>query len=234
MDDIKTGNLDACVRCKRNPGQGTHIFYGSSCPEHMSDGSHVNILWIMRDPGPEVKNTHRLCVVHNLQDPTSRNALQLLKYLGIGESISKENLRTISAEEYYSRLKLFERERLRSIYATNSVLHGDGDMKTLRQAASQCFIVLKQVIEYLKPKVILAFGDYAADALWRIKDNQSAPRPIYTLWDSKPRTIHSVPSFFLFHHSKQGLANAKGKFNVDIQNVWETTANSIRKILNWT
>ncbi len=231
--DVAAGSLAACQACPRNPRRGRQIFYGYSCPEHQSDGTRVDVMWIMRDPGREVASTGRLCVVHNLGDPTSRHALQLLRYLGIGGRFDETELRTISADAWFQGLEPHEIERLRGIYATNAVMHGATDGRALNRAAGHCYNVLGQLIEYLRPRVLLAFGDYAADSLWRIAHQRKATRPLYHLWDGNARFIHSLPAFFLFHHSPRGLANA-AKYRLNTRHIWKVTARAIRQQLGWT
>jgi hypothetical protein len=187
----------------------------------------------MTDPGPEVKRTKRLCVVHNLKDPTSRNGLRFLRKLGVGQSIPESELKDIlkrsnPGRKWFTRLSQPERDRLKSIYPTNAVLHG-GE-KNLSTAAVSCSPIIRQLISDLSPKVILAFGQQATSTLFRIE--HQAPIPVHMLWDGKPQKFLGRDTFFLFHHSDRGLANAS-KY-VDVEEIWTKAGIRVQEILGWT
>jgi hypothetical protein len=54
---------------------------------------------------------------------------------------------------------------------------------------------------------------------------------VHSLWDGEPRVFLGIDTFFLFHHSPLGLANAK-KY-VDIEKTWTNTANRLKEIVGW-
>ena len=231
---LKYGKLAACHDCVRRPVKGQEPWFGLSCKEHHSDGRNADIVWVMTDPGPEVKDTKRLCIVHNLRDPTSRNALRFLRKLGVGQSIPESELKNIlkrsnPGRKWFTRLSQPERDRLKRIYPTNAVLHGD-NARNLSTAAVSCSPIIQQLISDLSPKVILAFGQQAACTLFRIEDKTT--HPIHKLWDGEPHRFLGRDTFFLFHHSQRGLANAS-KY-VDVEDVWTKAGIRAQEILGWT
>lgn len=226
----RAGTLDMCEACTRRPGTGHELAFGLSCREHLSAGPGTQLLWIMRDPGREVGRTGRLCMVHNIADPTSRNALRVLQELGIGKSQPREQLGTVDGVTWLGSLSAVERSRLGSIFATNAVLHGPGSSSSLASALTNCASVLELQVRLLRPRALHAFGSEAATALFRIAGK---PRPaLPTLWDARPREIAGVPAFFLLHHSPLGVANAKG-WGLDPEAIWTRTGAAVRRTLGW-
>jgi hypothetical protein len=221
---LARGELPDCAGCPRNPQTSSSAFFGFSCSEHLSAGSAVELMWLMADPGKEVRTTGRLCMVHNIADPTSRNALRVLRHLGIGGGID-------APSGWYGHLAAVDRERLHKIFAGNAVMHGGVDA-TLSEAADHCQGVVEQMIRATRPRVILAFGAQATRCLWQIEHGSPLHGRIDSLWDGRPRRIMGIPSYFLLHHSPRGVANAVG-WGHDPERLWLKTGNAIRLDLGW-
>ncbi len=217
LQQMKYGVFSYCGGCPRKPQAGQEPWFGTSCREHHSDGTNVDIAWMMADPGSEVRETKTLCVVHNLRDSTSRNALRFLRKLGIGSTIPEAEVRRIfrssnPGDQWFNQLTQPEQDKLRRIYPTNAVLHGSR-ANNLSAAGRSCCPVIRRLISELSPKVLIAFGGQAAKTIFLIErevgHEKSNPALVHSLWDGEPRQLLGTDVFFLFHHSQLGLANAR-------------------------
>lgn len=235
IDEAREGRLAACARCPRRPASRGLPLFGLSCPEHLSDGQAVAVLWLMEQPGPEVASTQRTCMIHNLRDETSRNALAVLRELGIGRAEWRlgESPRVVTG--WYEALDGESRRRLRGIFTANAVFHGDAPQRreaTFPVAQSTCLAPLRELIALTRPRCIVAFGKASAASLSLIESGAQLSEPYRALLDGRPRLTSGVPTFFAFHHSRQGLLNPP-RWRIEPNDFWARMGAQIRATVGW-
>lgn len=158
LEGAKQGDLATCQQCPWNPTTAPEKpAFGISCRDHGSDydssDSAISVQ-VAQDPGgTSPERTELLCFVHNT-DGTARNARALWK-AGVARQWDDWD----SDKDQY----------IQTHYWTNAIMHGFPQASRLRkqeaQAREQCLRVLREQIQVLSPKVIIALGKKAADSL---------------------------------------------------------------------
>jgi len=165
LEKARLGTHRGCKNCPWNPKVVGPIAFGMSCTEHGVDWStdvKAVSMQIVQDPaGTTPGKTGRLCFVHNsrnLTDKTAQHAYALWNAtvsFDISDSIDPH---------------------IKNHYWTNALLHGADKEKQkelrksgpLESARKCCAQLLREQIDLLTPKVILANGEYAAKSLFDI------------------------------------------------------------------
>ncbi len=157
LERAKRGDLAACQQCPWSPVKLGSIAFGASCREHGVDyNSSLDAVSVQvtQDPGNTTpEKTGRLCSVHNSQEPrdlTARNGFSLWK-----AAVARQH--DGGGDRYLS-----------GHYWTNAIMHGapKESRSEIGKARKCCSSVLRDQIEILKPKVTIALGGVATDALY--------------------------------------------------------------------
>ncbi len=201
LDEAKQGNLESCKSCPWSPAElkSYHVAFGVSCREHGVDyksSSDAVSVSISQDPANTTpEKTERLCAVHNSQehkDKTAQNWLELWK-----AAVTRDAGE--SHDPYLGRH-----------YWTNAIMHGapKEHRKHMRKAQRQCYHVLREQIELLSPKVVVACGEVAANSLFDahfISQHWSEFRERFTTEVYTEITDGTI--FYCTYHSAAGAVN---------------------------
>ena len=153
INKARKGTHDACQTCSRNP-QSNNTAFASNCNEHFGVAKNGLII-ILRDPGASdggASHTAKLCPIEN-GDKTA-NIL--------------ENI--ISSFQFSNK----------KIYLLNAIMHGFFDVnskKNNEKERKNCKKILKDIINVLEPKVILALGLDAVHTSLEILNNENMKKP---------------------------------------------------------
>lgn len=154
LDAAKEGTHPGCSGCPWNPGLVGKIAFGKSCCAHGLDWSLPTTavsMQIVQDPAgttPEINET--LCAVCNKEKKTDRTAQHSfdLWNAAIGQ------------------------QKFKGHYWANAIMHGASKKElrdNMKMASRCCTKVLQDQIYQLSPKVIIASGEVAANALYDLK-----------------------------------------------------------------
>jgi hypothetical protein len=148
------GGHPACQSCPSSPKRASGAAFGVSCREHgidwSSSGSAVSFM-VVRDPANTTPaQTGKLCFVCNSLNPSDRTAQHAFALWRAAVALAD---RGAAAHRY-----------LDTHYWTNAAMHGT-DTRRLEQARRACTPVLREQIELLSPRVIIASGVQAATSL---------------------------------------------------------------------
>jgi len=154
LADVSAGDHSACASCPSSPRHFPGAAFGVSCREHGVDwqtsGTAVSMM-IVRDPaGTTPATTGWLCFVCNSSNPTDRTAQHAFSLWRAAVALSDD---AEKACRY-----------LGDHYWTNAALHGS-DTSRLERARRCCARVLRDQIEALSPRVVIASGVQAATSL---------------------------------------------------------------------
>lgn len=165
LEKAKLGTHRGCKNCPWNPKVVGPIAFGVSCTEHGVDWSKdvkAISMQIVQDPaGTTPDKTGRLCFVHNSQNPSDKTAQHA--YALWNATVSYDTTERIDP-------------LIKNHYWTNALLHGadkvrqkelrkSGPLETARKCCAQ---LLREQIDLLNPKVILASGEFAVNSLFDI------------------------------------------------------------------
>lgn len=165
LEEARLGAHSSCKNCPWNPKIVGPVAFGVSCTEHgidwTADAKAISMQVVQDPAGTTPGKTGRLCFVHNSQNPSDKTAQHA--YALWKATVSFDNSDHI--DPY-----------IQKHYWTNALLHG-ADKKTqkelrksvpLETARKCCAVLLREQIDLLNPKVILANGEYAAKSLFDI------------------------------------------------------------------
>lgn len=198
------GSHPACVGCPWNPQSVGPIAFGTSCCVHGVDWTQPTSavsIQIVRDPGGSTpEKTGRLCFVCNRQTTTDRTA-QNASALWDAAVAAGQNPSVSAA-------------LLRGHYWTNAVMHGGtGPLADfLESARHHCTGVLRDQLQLLQPKIVIASGKDAADSLFEIGVlkrrwagfRTSLNKDVYSETASGPIGGATV---FVTYHTSAGVVN---------------------------
>lgn len=155
LRDAKEGAHPACQYCPWSPAILGPIAFGTSCCEHGVDYSSpvgAVSVQVAQDPGGSgAAKTGRLCFVCN-SDPIARNTRSLWN--------AAVTLRLHGNDDKY----------LRGHYWANAIMHGapKESHPRMEEARSCCSSILREQIQALSPKVVIALGKHATNSLFQI------------------------------------------------------------------
>jgi len=155
-----TGSHAACRGCPWNPRMVGRIAFGTSCRVHGVDWAEpisARSVQIVRDPGGTTpEQTGTLCFECNKATPSDRTAQN-------NSALWDAAVVAGASEERAAHL-------LRGHYWTNAVMHGGtGELADyLERARQHCTGVLRDQVIALRPRVIVASGQDAAQSLYDI------------------------------------------------------------------